>query len=95
MAGMQPHKESDGMWMYPSSKEVLETAGLYIVSYYIEVRRQTILDFIVNCPIFQLCTDVVRLRGTSNRQYWWEQLMDLGAAKTSLADSDASDVTGP
>ena len=94
MAGMQPRKKRDGTWTYPSSEEVLEKAGLYTVSYYIEVQRQTILNFIVACSIFHLCKDAVRLRGTSVRQYWWELPMDLEAAKTSLADLDAMDVTG-
>ena len=94
MAGMQPRKKRDGTWTYPSSEEVLEKAGLYTVSYYIEVRRQTILNFIVDRPIFHLCKDAVRLRGTSARQYWWEQPMDLEAAKTSLAVPDAVDVAG-
>ena len=54
MVGMQPRKKRDGTWTYPSSEEVLEKAGLYMVSYYIEVRRQTILNFIVDRPIFHL-----------------------------------------
>ena len=94
MTGMQPCKKPDGTWTYPLSEEVLEKAGLYTVSYYIEVQRQTILNFIVACSIFHLCKDAVRLRGTSVRQYWWELPMDLEAAKTSLADLDAMDVTG-
>ena len=68
MAGMQARKEPDGIPVYPSSEKVLETAVLYTVSHYIEVSRQTILNFIVNRPIFQLCKDAVRLRGTSNHQ---------------------------
>ena len=79
----------------PFVGEGLETAGLFMVSHYIEVCRQTILNFIVTRPILQLCTDTVRLRGTSKCQYWWEQLMDHEAAKTLLANSDAVDVMGP
>ena len=60
---------------------MLEKAGLYDVSYCIEVRRQTILNFIVNRPIFQLCKDAVRLRGTSPRQYWWDQAIDWDLAE--------------
>ena len=70
-------------------------AGLFMLSHYIEVFRQTILNFIVSRPIFQLCTDAVRLLGTSKCQYWWEKPMELKAVKTSLADSDAVDVMGP
>ena len=62
MAGMQPRKDPDGSWTYPLLEEVLEMAGLFMVSHYIEVRRKTILNFIVNRSIFQLCTDAVNLR---------------------------------
>ena len=37
IAGMQPCEKPDGTWTYPSSEKVLETAGLFIVSHYIEV----------------------------------------------------------
>jgi hypothetical protein len=83
MTGMMPREEPDGSWTYPASEEVLETAGLYTIAHYMEVRRNTILNFIVNRPIHTLCQDAVRKRGTGNRQYWWEQPMDLEAARAS------------
>ena len=95
MAGMQPREKPDGTWAYPLSEKLLEMDGLFMVSHYIEGHRQTILKFIVNCPIFHLCKDAVRLCDTSACQYWWEQPMDLEAAKTLLSDLDAEDVPGP
>ena len=82
-----------GPWAYPLSEEVLEKAGLHSIGHYIEVRRQTILNFIPDRPIYALCQDAVRKRGTGNRQYWWEQTMDLEAAQsaTTAVVLDSSD----
>ena len=48
MAGMQPARNPDGTWTYPSSKEVLKTVGLKTIGEYIDVRRETIARFIVD-----------------------------------------------
>jgi hypothetical protein len=48
MAGMQPARNPDETWMYPSSKEVLKTVGLKTIGKYIDVRRETIARFIVD-----------------------------------------------
>ncbi len=37
MAGMQPTRNTDGMWTYPSSKDVLKAVGLKMIDHYIEV----------------------------------------------------------
>ena len=89
MTGMRPRKEPDGSWTYPSTEEVLKVAGLHTIAHYIEVRQNTILKFIIDQPIHTLCEDAVRERGTGNRQYWWDQTMDLKAANTTLEVSDS------
>ena len=81
MTGMMPFEKPDGSWTYPASEEVLENAGIYTIAHYIEVRRNIILNFIVNRPIHTLCQDAVRKRGTGNRQYWCEQPMNLEVAR--------------
>ncbi len=48
MTGMQPAKNPDGTWKYPSSKDVLMTVGLKMIDHYIGVRRETIARFIVD-----------------------------------------------
>jgi hypothetical protein len=37
MAGMQPAKNPDGTWKYPSSKDVLKAVGLKMIDHYIGV----------------------------------------------------------
>jgi hypothetical protein len=62
MIGIRPLKKPDGSWLYPRSKEVLEAAGLQTIAHYTDVRRQTVTNFIVNRPIWELCAGAVRRR---------------------------------
>ena len=93
----QVHKSSrnpiDKSWTYPPSEEVLEEVGLHLhpIVHYIKVRRQTVASFIVNRPIFDLCMDVERRRGTCSRQFWWEQPMDLDATSVIAITVAAND----
>ena len=65
-----------------------------------QVRRQTIANYIVDRPILTFCREGERLRGSSPRQFWWEQPMDLdaaravAAAKTMVAANDETSVDG-
>ena len=84
----KPRKEQrTGTWKYPSSVDVLEEVGLKPIREYIEVRRQTVANYIVNRPIFDLCMDAVRRRGTSHRLYWWEQPVDWDLARAAIDDA--------
>ena len=66
MTGMMPKKDvTTGTWSYPVSKDVLEAAGLFTVEHYVKVRRQTIAAFIVERPIFAMCQEGGRRRGSS------------------------------
>ena len=70
---------------------------MYPIAYYMEVRRQTIAKCIVNQPIFEFCREGKQKRGSSPRQFWWEQTMDLDAVSAEAQASvgvaaDDSDV---
>jgi hypothetical protein len=90
MSGTRPQKSPDGTWQYPNSEKVLRDVGLQHISHYIGVRRQHIVNFIVNQPIFQLCLEGVRKRGSAHRQFWWEQLLDIDAAGLLALAADES-----
>ena len=77
----------DGEWMFPLSDEVLEEVGMCTIAVYIVVKRQTITAFIINRPIFSFCEAGERRHGTSQSQFWFEQPMDLDAAR-ALADPE-------
>ena len=83
MAGKRPQKLQDGTWSYPNSTAVLDEVGLKTIAHYIGVRRQHIASYIVDKPIFQSCVDGVRKRGSSVRQFWWAQSMDLEEARAA------------
>ena len=84
----KPRRNPDGSWVYPPSVKTLEEVGLQTIEHYVLVRRQTIADFIVNRPIFGLCVGGERRRGTSPRQWWWEQPMSLDAASGEGDDEE-------
>ena len=73
-----------GVWTYPSSDDVLEEVGLFSISHYVQVRRQTIANYIVDRPILTFCREGERLGGSSPRQFWWEQPVGWDLARASL-----------
>ena len=79
------------VWTYPSSKDVLEEVGLFSIEHYVQVRRQTIANYIVDRPILAFCREGERLRGSSPRQWWWEQPVDWDLARHSVTESDQDD----
>ena len=46
MTGTRHCREPNGSWSYPTSKEVLEEVGLFSITHYVGVRRQTITKHI-------------------------------------------------
>jgi hypothetical protein len=90
MSGSHPWKRPDGMWEYSNSEKVLWDVGLQSSSHYIGVQRQHIANFIVHRPIFWLCLDGVRKRGSAPCQFWWEQPIDLDAAGLLAMAADES-----
>ena len=73
-------------------EDVLETAGLYIIGKYEEVRRFTILRFMEQRPIYKLCREAGRQRGSGNHNFWWEQSTTLEG--TIPATATAADFVG-
>ncbi len=63
--------------MYPASELILEECGLHTMSNYIKVCRNAVVQLIAGRPVFNFYRDSRRLPGTSPRQWWWEQPMDL------------------
>jgi hypothetical protein len=64
MSGKRPEQKEDGSWRYPRSEDVLKAVGLKSIAHYVDVRHQTVANFIVNRPIHELCTGAVRKRGS-------------------------------
>ena len=73
----RPREGPDGEWEYPSREDALSECGLRPIEDYIRARRDTIARYVAERPVYEACLGGERRRGTSPRQYWWEQPMDL------------------
>ena len=74
----KPRKDEDGVWTYPSSKDVLEEVGLLTIDEYIERRRNKVADYAATRPVLALCLNERRKRGTTRKEkFWWEQLAQV------------------
>ena len=67
----KPQDNDDGSWTYPSSKDVLEEVGLYPIEHYIRVRGNYIINFVATRPVYEFCTSVERIPGSSHHRKWW------------------------
>jgi hypothetical protein len=61
----------DGSWTCPSSKQVLETAGLFTIREYIKRRKNTIKTYLPSRPIYQKCISSKPLARNGNQSVWW------------------------
>ena len=85
----RPHKGPGGSWVYPRSTDVLEEVGLQTMEHYVRQRRQTIVAWVVDRPLFAACQEGKRKRGTPQHLWWWEQEMSLD--EVSLPSDASSD----
>jgi hypothetical protein len=63
--------------MYPHLEDVLQAVGLKPITHYVGMQQQTVANFIINQPIYELCSGAVRKRGSPVQPFWWDQPMDL------------------
>jgi hypothetical protein len=72
-----PWKGPHHMWVYPQSNNILRECGMQTISHYLDVRRETIFQYVVDWPIYAVCRAGERKRGSPPQQWWWEQKMCL------------------
>jgi hypothetical protein len=64
----------DGKWVYPPLKDALEEAKLLSIGEYIQVRQNTVAEYIATRPIMGLCTAASERAESSSRHLrWWTQ----------------------
>ena len=80
-----------GTWRYPKTKAVLAAAGLRTILHYVQVRRASIMRWVVDRPILELCRLAERRRGTTPHTFWWEQPMDLDETSAGAPAGVASE----
>jgi hypothetical protein len=81
MTSNRPKQNVDGSWTYPCLADALNAAGLKTITHYMEVHQQTVANFIVNQPIYELCVGAMRKRGLPVQPFWWDQPIDLDTAR--------------
>ena len=62
-----------------------------IAHYYVGVRRTHILQYIAGRPIYELCMEAKRKRGTGRKTFWFEQELTLEEDEASPATATADD----
>jgi hypothetical protein len=83
-----PTKNPDGTWTYPSSRDVLKAVRLQTIDHYIGVCREVIARFIVDQPLFALCRDGERKRGSVHHTFWWEQPLAIDVVESLMGDEE-------
>jgi hypothetical protein len=76
----EKHKPKKGLyhkWVYPQSFDTLQECGMATILHYINVRRATIFQYVVDWPIYKACREGERRRGSPLRQWWCRQKMSL------------------
>ena len=51
----KPRRGPGQVWVYPCSKDVLNECRMRTITHYIGVRRNTILKYVVDRPIYEAC----------------------------------------
>ena len=64
----KPRRGPGQVWIYPRSKDVLNECGMGTIAHYIGVRQNTILEYVVNRPIYKACRAGVQKRGSAPQQ---------------------------
>jgi hypothetical protein len=76
----EKHKPKRGPhhgWVYPCSNNKLKECGMGTILHYIDIRRSTIFQYVVDLPIYEACRVGEWKRALLPQQWWWEQMMCL------------------
>ena len=72
MVGMVPKHQMDGTWMYPPIGAALAMVVLEESRVYIALHQNTVAQYIVTCPIMDLCLAAERKPVIRLSRKWWE-----------------------
>ena len=73
MVGMGPKLQWDVMWVYPPIGGELAMVVLEEIGVYISRHQNTVAQYIVTCPIMDLCLAAEHKTGMRLSRKWWEQ----------------------
>jgi hypothetical protein len=80
-----PHRAAHRQWINPPSDKVFEECGMHTIQHYIDVRQETIVQYVMNRSIFAECKEANQWRGSvqchsgggGSRGCAWTTLMQL------------------
>ena len=79
ITGKHIWQDKEGNWHHPSSKEVLEMAGLKEIEIYIEQRKSTLMKYANERPIYKICKMSNPIASNVNQLVWWTNKLDSDA----------------
>ena len=93
--GRQPQKGRDGKWHYPSLEGAMKEAGLTDVCTSINIRQNTVAQYIATRPLLDLCEGVKQREGAQVTLRWWDQSdIDWEKAKTKETETESVSESG-
>jgi L-rhamnose mutarotase len=82
----KPKKGPHHRWVYPQSTDVLQECGINTILHYIDIRRNTIFQYVLDQPNYDTCREGEQQRGLPLQQWWWELKMCLDNKDADGAD---------
>ena len=71
--GMTAQRGAGGEWEWVPVEAALEEAGLWPTRESMRRRQATIVEYIADRPIYELCTGAERMEGSRRFLWWWDQ----------------------
>ena len=71
ISGMLSQKVGEEIWDWSLVAYALEASGMWPMKEYIKRRQATIVDYIANLPIYELCTGAEPILGPTRLMQWW------------------------
>ena len=85
---------ADGEWHYPPISEAFQIVRIMPIQHYINARRATLRQQVIQRPIWRLCRNTPRTPGSSNHKMWWEQDMVEPSPLEALLSDEVSTSQG-
>ena len=73
ISGMIARRGASGEWEWVLVEAALEAAGLWPTRESMWRRQATIVEYIADRPIYELCTGEERMEGYRRFLWWWDQ----------------------
>ena len=70
--GNMPRIRTEGTWDYPPLGDTMREADIEEIETYISSQKNTVAQYIANCPILDLCMDTGMRTGSWIPKQWWE-----------------------